>query len=111
MSIAAVAGSLFKWGLRGAIAGVAVDLGRTFFQNKFEPRNTIISAVHGLAIGVIGNTIGTGAAVGAFIASSFAVLPALFFENVPVDHDEGIKMGVKIRLVATLIGTAVGSIF
>lgn len=111
MSVGAVVGNLLAWSLRGAVGGFAIDLGRSLLVKKLEPRNTLICAVHGLAIGIIGSTLGTGAAVGAFLASTIVAIPALLFENLPTQQDGGVLVGLNIRLVATLVGAAVGSIF
>ena len=109
MSVALV-GTIVSWGVRGAVAGFACDLARSFVDTRLDLRNTAISAVHGVAIGIIGSFFGTGAALGAFVFSAFVVVPSLFAENFPGSNDR-LEAGIKLRAIATLLGAAVGSIF
>lgn len=110
LPLGSVAGSVATWGFRGAVAGLSVDLGRSLFVRSFDLRNTLINAVHGVAIGVIASTFGTGAAVGAFVFAAAVSIIALGIENFAPHGDQAFEYAFKMRAAATLLGAVFGSV-
>jgi hypothetical protein len=108
-ALVSVAGSVATWGFRGAVAGFSVDLTRSLLTPGFDLRNTLINAVHGVAIGIIASTFGTPAAVGAFIFGATVSVFALFIENFAPDNHV-FEYALKMRAAATLLGAVFGSV-